>query len=230
MKNSYSKGGVRDRSNDTVRSRKRDPSIKFPETRGVNKLDKSTKSTRQLNSKATYQPSSHIIRDSSGVKYKAMNKIGSVKFTNSLKDYSTNKDSRIQSSQKSLSMYKSRRGDSSCSSSRLFESSKNSMKNNYSSTRSGNYVAKENKNVVPILPRKATPSNSRYQSVNEREMISSAQNKFEINPLPISSKYLSLRDKTPPNDCDRAQNSAGGETSRHTTKSVDHVRDYIQKK
>ena len=127
-------------------------------------------------------------------------------------------------------MYKSKIAESSRNSSRLFKSCKNSIKKHYSLTRSENHVSKENKNVVPILQRKATSSNTRYQSMSERDKISSCHNKFEINPLPISSKYLTIRDKTPPNYCDRAQNSTVGESLRHTTKSVDYVRDYKQKK
>lgn len=233
--------------------RQRDPSIKFPGGTNIKPISTSGSSNQQSFTKANYQPSPYKIKDPSSLKHKLMNKITSVRFPSGIRnkppvqnsslsssglkseDFNSNskygKKNMIQnselSSKQSSTGYHSRLANSSYSN-KYFDSNKSSTSLEYSAAKTGTYTNRDGKNVIPILPSRATPSNFRCKSETNRDVFISNKAKLEINPLPKTGYYASIRDRTPLSSTRPDETSH--RSSYNTARSVDHVRDYMKKK
>lgn len=83
----------------------------------------------------------------------------------------------------------------------------------------------ENNRMIPILPRKATPSNIRSKSSDVRDMFVYNRTE-ETNTLPETDEL----NRYGRNRVRSRQPSKENHSSRYSVKSVDHVREYMEKK
>lgn len=81
------------------------------------------------------------------------------------------------------------------------------------------------KREIPVLPRRATPSNIRSKSGDVRNILFTNQVQTEANNPPVSAiaRYESTRVRS-------RQATENKDNSRNSAKSVDHIKDYMLKK
>ena len=81
------------------------------------------------------------------------------------------------------------------------------------------------KREIPMLPRRATPSNVRSKSSDVRDVLFTNQVQTEANNPPASqiSRYGRTRVRT-------RQTAEEKQDTRYSARSVDHIRDYMLKK